>query len=185
MLADRIVVMNEGRIVQVGDPITVYNQPINRFVAAQIGSPKMNFFPSRLEVAACGALVLRLDAEGVLPVPESRRAAYQPYLDKSIELGIRPNHLSVANAGGSGIAGFDATIDVVEVTGAGALAFFTFGGVEAAAQCLPRDLARTGQPARIVADMDNMHLIETDSGRVVPVGTENVVRETATTAGVG
>ena len=65
-------------------------------------------------------------------------------------------------------------IDVVEVTGPGALAFFSFSGVDAAAQCSPQDTARAGQRARIVADMEHMQLIETDSGRVVPVESVNV-----------
>lgn len=170
-LADRIVVMNAGRVVQVGDPMTVYNRPIDKFVAAFIGTPKMNFLAARLETAGGGGLVLQLEGGGTLPVPESRTRAYQPYLNKAVEMGIRPDHLSVDDAGGSEPAGFEATIDVVEVTGAGALAFFSFAGVDAAAQCLPRDTARAGQRVLIAADMEHMHLIETDSGRVVPVET--------------
>ncbi len=127
-LADRIVVMNAGRVVQVGDPMTVYNRPIDKFVAAFIGTPKMNFLPARLETAGGGELVLRLDGGGTLPVPESRSLAYQPYLNKAVEVGIRPDHLSIGNAGGSEHAYLEATIDVVEVTGAGALAFFSFAG---------------------------------------------------------
>jgi multiple sugar transport system ATP-binding protein len=170
-LADRIVVMNAGRVVQVGDPMTVYNRPIDKFVAAFIGTPKMNFLPARLEAAAGGGLVLHRAGGGTLPVPESRPPAYQPYLNQAVEVGIRPDHLSVGDAGGSGHASLEATIDVVEVTGAGALAFFSFGGVDAAAQCLPGDTARAGQRVRIAADMEHMHLIETDSGRVIPVET--------------
>ncbi|MCH8188472.1 MAG: TOBE domain-containing protein, partial [Proteobacteria bacterium] len=93
------------------------------------------------------------------------------YRNKAVEMGIRPDHLAVDDAGGAEPAGFEATIDVVEVTGAGALAFFSFAGVDAAAQCLPRDTARAGQRVLIAADMEHMHLIETDSGRVVPVET--------------
>lgn len=170
-LADRIVVMNAGRIVQVGDPMAVYNRPIDKFVAAFIGTPKMNFLPARIEAAGGGGLVLHLDGGGTLPVPESRVPAYRPCLNKAVELGIRPDHLSVGDADGPEHGSLDATIDVVEVTGAGALAFFSFGGVDAAAQCLPSDTARVGQRVRIAADMEHMHLIETDSGRVVPVET--------------
>jgi multiple sugar transport system ATP-binding protein len=173
-LADRIVVMNAGRVVQVGDPMTVYNRPIDKFVASFIGMPKMNFLPARLEAAGGGGLALHLEGGGTLAVPGSRTRAYEPYLNKAVELGIRPDHLSVGDAGSSAHADLEATIDVVEVTGAGALAFFSFAGVDATAQCLPHDTTRTGQRVRIMADMEHMHLIETDSGRVVPVDAASV-----------
>ena len=134
----------------------------------------MNFFPARLETTAGGGLVLRLEGGEILPVPEARAAAYEPYLNKTVELGIRPDHLSVGDAATSGPASFAAQIDVVEITGSGALAFFSFCGVDTAAQCAPQDTARAGQRARMVPDMENMHLIETDSGRVVPVGSASV-----------
>src|SRR5437762_3916417 len=69
-LADRVVVMNRGRIEQIGPPNELYHAPRTRFVAGFIGSPAMNFLPCRLEEAA-GALRVRLSDDIVLPVPPS------------------------------------------------------------------------------------------------------------------
>src|SRR6266705_1006434 len=68
-LADRVVVMNRGRIEQIGTPNDLYHAPKTRFVAGFIGSPAMNFLPCRLE-AADEALRVRLSEQIVLPVPE-------------------------------------------------------------------------------------------------------------------
>src|SRR2546422_221053 len=74
-LADRVVVMNRGRIEQIGAPNDLYHAPKTRFVAGFIGSPAMNFIPRRLEEAD-GAFRLRPSDEIALPVPRSRTQRY-------------------------------------------------------------------------------------------------------------
>ena len=74
-LADRVVVMNGGKIEQIGTPHELYHHPQTRFVAGFIGSPAMNFIPVRLEGNA-SALRLRLSDKLSFPVPESRAARY-------------------------------------------------------------------------------------------------------------
>ena len=169
-LADRIVVMNEGRIVQVGEPLTVYNQPVSKFVAGFIGAPKMNFIPARLVDGGAGSLAVEL-SEGVqLAVPRSRRDAYAPLVDGAIELGMRPEDLTVDFGGDPAHATFEAPIDVIEPLGSEALVFITVNCVEVTAQCRSEDVARVGKTARFRADMDKMHLIDPGDGRVLPVG---------------
>ena len=73
-LADRVVVMNHGRIEQVGAPQELYHNPRTRFVAGFIGSPAMNFIPCRLEQNGAG-LKVRVSDTITLPVPETARAA--------------------------------------------------------------------------------------------------------------
>src|SRR5579864_3106803 len=80
-LADRVVVMNNGRIEQIGTPNDLYHSPATRFVAAFIGSPAMNFIPCQLDQAA-GALRVRLGDKLAFPVPDGRTARYQPYVGK-------------------------------------------------------------------------------------------------------
>ena len=76
-LADRIVVMNAGRIEQVGTPQEMYDHPATRFVAGFIGSPAMNFIPCTLEGNGAGVSV-NLGGKLSLPVPEERRSATPP-----------------------------------------------------------------------------------------------------------
>src|SRR6516164_4091392 len=88
-LADRVVVMNDGRIEQVGPPHDLYHMPKTRFVAGFIGSPAMNFMPSRLEPNGDG-LKLRLSDKLALPMPSSRVSRYRPSVGKELTFGLRP-----------------------------------------------------------------------------------------------
>src|SRR3974390_2107762 len=84
-LADRVVVMNNGRIEQIGTPQELYHQPRTRFVAGFIGSPAMNFIPCTLE-ASGAALAVRFPNGTVLPVPAERAAAYRGSVGKQLVL---------------------------------------------------------------------------------------------------
>src|SRR5213080_4484358 len=93
-LADRVVVMNRGRIEQIGPPNELYHAPKTRFVAGFIGSPAMNFLPCRLEEAD-GALRVRLSDEIALPVPRSRTQRYRSCVGRDgVTFGLRPEHLT-------------------------------------------------------------------------------------------
>src|ERR1700681_2980354 len=91
-LADRVVVMNDGRIEQVGTPHELYHSPRTRFVAGFIGSPAMNFLPCKVERNGAG-LVLNL-AEGLsFPMPADLSARYGKAVGKPMIFGLRPEHI--------------------------------------------------------------------------------------------
>ncbi|HEY0441202.1 MAG TPA: sn-glycerol-3-phosphate ABC transporter ATP-binding protein UgpC [Xanthobacteraceae bacterium] len=167
-LADRVVVMNRGRIEQIGAPNYLYHSPATRFVAGFIGSPAMNFLPCRLEQAGEG-LQVRLSDQVALPVPEERNARYRPHVGKEgLTFGIRPEHLTEAQPNGErNIAQFDAGIEVVEPMGNETMVFFTVDGTEVCARVSPNAGAREGVRMRMAAHLDNMHLIDDASGRVL------------------
>ena len=168
-LADRIVLLKDGEIVQVGDPMTVYENPANKFAAGFIGAPKMNFLPGRLIGDPSNGMAVEIAGAFKLPIPESRRQAYSPLLDRPIELGLRPEHLTVGALDLPDAANFDAPIDVVEPTGSEALAFFMLGDVELAAKCDPHHSPRPNEMTRFTADMSKMHLINPEDGNVMPI----------------
>src|SRR5476649_940624 len=91
-LADRVVVMNGGRIEQVGTPNDLYHFPATRFVAGFIGSPAMNFIPCRLE-EAIGGLRVRLSEAIQFPVPAGRTGRYKPHVGERLVFGLRPEHI--------------------------------------------------------------------------------------------
>ena len=96
-MADRIVVLQKGRIEQAGSPLDLYNRPANQFVAGFIGSPKMNFLSATVAAGTPNALRLELaDGGGRIDVamPQGTRAAGQP-----VTLGIRPEHIEIASDG--------------------------------------------------------------------------------------
>ena len=93
-LGDRVVVMKDGLMQQVGSALEVYNQPKNRFVASFLGSPAMNFFTGKL--IEQGDQLLFDEGSGTLPVPSQAAAALRAMLGQEVVLGVRPEALSDA-----------------------------------------------------------------------------------------
>ncbi len=167
-LADRVVVMNKGRIEQVGPPTELYNHPRTRFVAGFIGSPAMNFLPCRLEAAA-GALRLKLTDTLSFPVPALLTERYRARVNSGdLLLGLRPEHIAEATGhDGPGEVQFDAKLEVTEPMGMETLVYFKVNGTEVSGRVSPNAGARDGQPMRLAADLNNMHLIDNSTGLVI------------------
>jgi len=166
-LADRVVVMNHGVIEQVGPPQELYHNPATKFVAGFIGSPAMNFFPARLEQAS-GALRLHLPQDIVLDVPEARTARYQPHAGKQVLFGIRPEHLTDDKpTDKTNPAPLTLTPEVIEPMGMETLAHFKVDGAEISARLDPETPAKEGVPLRLIAHMDQMHLIDPATDKVI------------------
>ena len=111
-LGDRVVVMKDGTVQQVGEPLEVYSRPANKFVAGFIGSPAMNFIDTTITEAAGG---LYLETTGLrVKVPPERAARLASYREQGITLGIRPEDLREARGGDAEDLSFDAVVDVVE-----------------------------------------------------------------------
>ncbi|WP_026783217.1 ABC transporter ATP-binding protein [Pleomorphomonas koreensis] len=141
-LADRIVVMNKGRIEQIGAPMDLYHNPANRFVAGFIGSPSMNFFDAEVRGRANGELLLRLAGGGDIV---SRRAVTS-VAGGRVTLGIRPEHVEF----GDGMAADNrvtGTVQVVERLGCDTLLHIDVAG-NTLVMRQPRDLAdiHAGEP---------------------------------------
>jgi multiple sugar transport system ATP-binding protein len=164
-LADRVVVMNGGRIEQIGTPHELYHRPETRFVAGFLGSPAMNFLPCRL-VEAAGGLAVRL-ADGLsLPVPAERTAAYRPHVERALVLGLRPEHVTETRSYGAG-AEFAMPVEVVEPMGMETMVYFMVDGVEVCARVSPEAATAPGERMRFMADMRHMHLIDPAIDRVI------------------
>ncbi len=92
-MADRVVVMNGGRIEQAADPITLYEKPDNLFVAAFIGAPSMNFLEGTVERRE-GGFVFRAEGGILLHLPAERAAEAEAAEGRKVVLGIRPEHVA-------------------------------------------------------------------------------------------
>ena len=136
-LADRMVVMNDGVIEQVGPPQELYHNPATRFVAGFIGSPAMNFLPVR--VLDEGGLKLQLATGVKLPVPPQRVDRYSPYKGREMTLGLRPEHLTETHelTRKPNVAHIDALVDVVEPMGMETLVHFFIDGAPVCARIDP------------------------------------------------
>jgi multiple sugar transport system ATP-binding protein len=165
-LADRVVVMNHGIIEQVGAPQELYHNPATRFVAGFIGSPAMNFLP--VAVIDDGGLKVRMADGASLSVPASRLDRYGPYKGKTVTLGIRPEHLTEVREGEKpGTQRMIANVDVVEPMGMETLVHFFVDGVAVCARVDPVTPARPGEKLQLSADMNNMHLIDDQTHKVI------------------
>jgi multiple sugar transport system ATP-binding protein len=113
-LADRIVVMHQGKIQQQGSPQELYKRPANRFVAGFIGSPPMNFLKAELDES--GGRLLARGGGFALTLPDERRPAMAGFRGRAVDVGIRPSALRLG-AGSNG-HGVDLDVLVSEYVGA-------------------------------------------------------------------
>jgi multiple sugar transport system ATP-binding protein len=160
-LGDRVVVMRDGRVQQVGEPLELYNAPVNRFVAGFLGSPAMNFAPVRVHETA-GAL--RADATGFgIDVPAEFGSRLRPYAGRDVTLGIRPEDLQVANGSSPPGLCLDAVVEVVEQLGAEILLDLQVGNQTMVAAVEPTLRAQRGDKVRFTLRSDRLHFFDTTS----------------------
>jgi multiple sugar transport system ATP-binding protein len=132
-MADKIVVLNQGVIEQVGAPLELYNNPRNRFVAGFLGSPKMNFLEST--VASVSGSAATVNVGGTLFALRQQVSGRAPK-DK-IVFGIRPEHMGITEAAGTKLA--DVRVDLVEHLGDQTMLYASTAGGQ------PLTIALTGQ----------------------------------------
>jgi len=146
-MADRIAVMNEGRIEQLGEPLELYDRPANLFVAQFIGSPAMNVF----EGVYGNGMVQALGAYWPCAVraQEGQRVAY----------GIRPEHLSIKEGG------ISAQIEVVEPMGAETEILVKVGGQTLTMMTHGRASVGPGERVSLAPQAAQAHLFDAESGR--------------------
>ena len=156
-MADRIVVMHDGNVEQIGTPLQLYDQPANLFVAGFIGSPAMNLFrgtlrreDGRVWVVTPDNLVLEADRG----VGGSDRQA--------VVYGIRPGHLSLASDAAQGLP---AEVEVVEPTGDNTLVYCKVGGTLACAATTDRHPHHPGERLWLVPKPDAGHVFDAASGQ--------------------
>src|SRR5476651_597590 len=146
-LGDRVVVMRDGRVQQVGDPMELYNEPANRFVAGFIGSPAMNFVGVRLAAVNGG---LWAESEGIrLKVPGPLKDRVGPYTGKEVTLGVRPEDLGIAGDGDATDLSFDAAVEVVERLGSEILLDVVAGATSMVASVEPTVTAKVHETLRL------------------------------------
>ena len=155
-LADRIVVMNGGRIEQIGTPMELYDQPKNLFVAGFMGSPTMNFIPVFRSVEGEGAHTTR-DGQK-LSLPQLTRGG-----PDSVVIGLRPEEMTISEA-----AALKGTVDVVEPRGPDTLVFVRIG--ETGLVCVAaekRAALRPGDAVGICFDPFKAHFFSSSDGQSI------------------
>ena len=153
-MADKIVVMKDGLVEQTGDPLTLYDTPVNTFVAGFIGSPAMNMIPGVVRANGAGAKI-EFGGNVTLPMPARARASD----GQEVLFGMRPEHCMLADSGG-----LPADVVVVEPTGADTQLYCRFHGQELTSLVRDRVTCRAGDTIRLSPDLGRAHLFDRASG---------------------
>jgi multiple sugar transport system ATP-binding protein len=159
-LGDRVVVMKDGLIQQIGTPLEVYGNPANKFVAGFIGAPSMNF----LNVMIRGeGTTLLAEAPGLrLEVPPGADQALASWRDKRVTLGVRPEHLSLGN--GAPQSSFDACAEVLEQLGSEIVLEARAGEARLiVARIDPQARLRAGDTLRLCVQPARLHFFDPTS----------------------
>ena len=159
-MGERICIMKDGEVVQVGAPLAVYTNPADTFVAGFLATPAMNLLEARLE-ADGDALVVRLPA-GPVRVPDAFRDAYAPHAGRPVIAGLRPEdfHEKESEAGAHAVP-VAATIETVEALGPETILTLGQPGGEAfAARVSAGGTARAGAPVTLSYDASKLHLFD-------------------------
>ena len=158
-MGDRIVVMRDGLIQQIGTPLALYNTPVNRFVAGFIGSPPMNIMKVNLKESG-GGLVVE-EAGFQIEVAAAHQDRLRSHVGRDLFMGIRPEDLTYA-AGARGGA-ITAAVDVVEPLGAETHIYLTVGSNQFIARVGPEVDVRVGTEIALSPNMDRVHYFDLET----------------------
>jgi multiple sugar transport system ATP-binding protein len=160
-LGDRVVVMRDGWVQQVGDPMELYNEPANRFVAGFIGSPAMNFANARITGQNGG---IWAEGDGIrLKVPAQLTNRIGNYAGKAVTLGIRPEDLRIAGDADPSDMSIDAAVEVVERLGSEILLDVAVGATTMVAAVEPTVTAKVHEKLRLAVNPNRLHFFDAET----------------------
>jgi multiple sugar transport system ATP-binding protein len=160
-MADKIVVLNGGRIEQVGSPLELYHRPNNTFVAGFIGSPKMNLLPSRVLRSANGTAEIALPGSGSIAIATGGSA---PPADSQVTLGVRPEHIVLDG----GAASFPGEVHLTEHLGNETMLYVTApDGTELTVRGDGLSRAKAHDRVTLGLDPASCHLFDADGRALV------------------
>ncbi|MBQ0824522.1 sn-glycerol-3-phosphate ABC transporter ATP-binding protein UgpC [Microvirga sp. HBU67558] len=156
-MADRIVVMRDGRILQVGSPLELYEKPVDVFTARFIGSPTMNLIPASLK-----------EGRADLTIGGSVKVPSLPASTSDILVGVRPQDFTPANAGASCMSVSGAVV-VVETLGSETLVHIESGGQTVIGSAPGRDVPRIGEQLTLHAPAERLYYFDKTTERTLAV----------------
>jgi multiple sugar transport system ATP-binding protein len=165
-LGDRVVVMKDGLVQQVGDPLTVYAKPRNRFVAGFIGSPAMNFIDCTV-TGSDGNLAVDAPGGFLIAVPPSSRSALERYRGQPVTLGIRPEDIRESSPGDPKESQVDAVVEVVEPLGNEILIDVKIGPNPMVARVPPTSRLRMHERVRLSLDPERLHFFDAKTEQAI------------------
>ncbi len=166
-LADRIVVMNDGEVQQVGQPFELFEKPVNMFVAEFIGSPSMNFLKCKVVKDNAG-LFLKEDPLNIKCPPIFEKSLL-PYQNKEVILGIRPEHIYTLPPRGEQISDPDlnAVVEVAEPTGSTVYLFLRAGSFRPVCTVNAKTRPQSHTEIKLWFDRHEIHIFDPVTGQTI------------------
>ncbi|HEX8933940.1 MAG TPA: sn-glycerol-3-phosphate ABC transporter ATP-binding protein UgpC [Pseudonocardiaceae bacterium] len=169
-MGDRVAILRDGALEQIGTPHELYERPVNVFVAGFIGSPAMNLQLAQLDSSGdtwCASI-----GGSRLPIPPKARAALRPYADREVLLGLRPEDFVSTEDVHNGKHGIiEATVARAESLGSELLVYLSINGAAGSrpltARLDRRAAVREGAPARIGIDLQRLYFFNPQSGAAI------------------
>jgi len=167
-MGDRICVLRDGLIMQVADPLTLYRQPDNLFVAGFIGGPPMNLMKGKVQRRDGGLFFVEAGEKNALTFPVKGRleAFASKYVDKDIVFGIRPEHITNEPKEGSSVP-VTMTIDIAEPMGSESLVYMKAGTGNLIARIHGEHLFRLGEQVTVQLDLEKVSLFDVETEKVI------------------
>jgi len=157
-LGDRVVVMKDGLVQQVGEPLELYNQPANKFVAGFIGSPAMNF--ANVTLTQVNGSLLAENSGLRIKLPDATAQRLRGHVGREITLGVRPEDITVAGAAHADHPSFDATVEVVEQLGSEILLDMKVGDGVMVASVEPTVRVKVRDKMRLAMRPSRLHIFD-------------------------
>jgi multiple sugar transport system ATP-binding protein len=166
-LADRIVLLRDGKIEQQGSPLDLFERPGTGFVAGFLGSPTINFIPAELSKRG-DRLALKLATGEILELPRDRPISVQEE-GRKLLFGIRPQHLMRAGQGEllDGHVRISAIADLIQPTGTRTYVTSRIGGVQVTAELGAHDVHEQGAPLDYDIDLMRAVLVDPVTDKVI------------------
>ena len=161
-MADRIAVMHEGVLQQLGTPEEIYNRPSNEFVAGFVGEPPMNFLDCTLEQSNVGLTVVHSGFRLALSDQQASLLTAGG-AEANVRIGIRPDNLAI-EPGAEGTLEVPGEIFVTEPLGGDMIVEVTIGGDRVMVKTKIGPMGGPGDPCRIGFDVDKLHVFDINTG---------------------
>lgn len=162
-LGDKIVVMKDGVIQQVGKPLEIYDHPVNKFVAGFIGSPPMNFID--VKIIKKNSDIWLDEGKFEVKVPDEMVGYLEAYIGKEVILGIRPEHIydKLYSTLGTPENTLTATVEVIELLGNEKILHLTTGKSNFVAVVDAHNQAEVNHDIDVVFNMDKIHIFDKET----------------------
>lgn len=165
-MGDRIVVMKDGIVNQIDNPMDLYNFPNNKFVAGFIGSPAMNFIDGKI-ISESKMFFLSSDKVIKIPLLKEQAEQLEKYINKEVTIGVRPENISTSKSDSEKHYQITTILDVVEPMGNETIIYFSLSENQIIARVQSEERLNTNSRYNLYINLEKLHFFETKTENTI------------------